>query len=83
MAVVCMSCGRDVAEVPGCALGTYMDGTGRFYQAIPSSEGGLACPDCGAVRGEPHHIHCSVELCPKCAGQLLGCACRLTWLRLA
>lgn len=76
-----MRCGMDVAEAPGCEPGAYMDGAGGFYEAVPfgGTGTGPACPDCGAVRGEPHHIHCSVEPCPKCGGQIIGCSCRLAW----
>ncbi len=35
MAVMCMRCGRDVAEAPGCEPGAYMGGAGGLYEAVP------------------------------------------------
>ena len=35
-----------------------------------------SCRDCGVVKGEYHvYVHCSVEGCPKCGGQLACCEC--------
>jgi len=81
MAVTCIRCGKDMDSAPGCVPGVYMDGAGGLYQPIPYSGAGTgpACPECGAVRGEPHHVDCGAELCPKCGARLLGCACRLMW----
>jgi len=33
------------------------------------------CPDCNVVPGGDHHPNCEHEYCPKCGGQLIGCAC--------
>jgi hypothetical protein len=62
-----MRCGRDVAKAPRCAPGACMAGAGQNYQAITFGWTGTgpACPDCAAVRVEPHHIHCSVEPRPS------------------
>jgi hypothetical protein len=35
------------------------------------------CHDCGVIVGELHLDGCDVEACPRCAGQYLGCECRL------
>jgi ankyrin repeat protein len=34
------------------------------------------CPDCGVERGRLHHLDCTRERCPFCAGQLISCDCR-------
>lgn len=33
------------------------------------------CHDCSVVEGELHLDGCDVEVCPRCAGQYLGCEC--------
>lgn len=33
------------------------------------------CHDCGVKSGELHLEGCDFELCPRCGGQFLGCAC--------
>lgn len=35
----------------------------------------IPCHDCGVQKGQYHTEGCDVEECPKCHGQLLGCAC--------
>jgi hypothetical protein len=36
-----------------------------------------SCHDCFVVRGELHLDGCDMEVCPRCKGQYLGCACKL------
>lgn len=33
------------------------------------------CGDCGVQEGEFHRPGCDMEICPFCAGQLIGCGC--------
>ncbi len=35
------------------------------------------CGDCGVRRGELHLDGCDIEVCPRCGGQYLGCACKI------
>jgi hypothetical protein len=67
---------------PGCIAGTFMDGAGARFDPIPVGVVGIRAPicnGCGACRGEVHHVGCDQEECPKCRGQLVSCACSLTW----
>ena len=34
------------------------------------------CHDCLVHSGGIHHAGCDMELCPRCAGQAIGCGCR-------
>ena len=82
MGVICMRCRRDTERASGCVPISYLDGSGVRFDAIPVRVVGImapACTGCGAVRGEPHHQHCDQEECPRCGGQLVSCACALTW----
>ncbi len=40
------------------------------------------CWDCGVPEGHLHQWGCCLECCPFCGGQLLGCRCCYTHLRL-
>jgi hypothetical protein len=42
----------------------------------------MNCRACGAKEGQLHEIFCTQELCPFCLGQLPGCRCIHTVLRL-
>jgi hypothetical protein len=33
------------------------------------------CRDCAAQRGQFHVFPCSVEVCPRCRSQAMGCTC--------
>jgi hypothetical protein len=33
------------------------------------------CRDCNVAYGGTHHMHCCIETCPRCDGQLLSCDC--------
>jgi len=33
------------------------------------------CGDCGVNAGQFHVPNCSIERCPRCGGQALGCPC--------
>jgi hypothetical protein len=35
----------------------------------------IRCHDCNVATGGFHHLHCDMEICPRCGGQLFGCAC--------
>ena len=33
------------------------------------------CVDCGALKGQTHHLGCLAEDCPVCGAQLQSCGC--------
>jgi hypothetical protein len=52
-------------------------GEGDDFGGRPMLLGGklevLACHDCNAGVGKPHHPGCDAERCPECGCQMLGC----------
>jgi hypothetical protein len=79
----CERCGRPYdASGGGCDPTPFPDGTlvVRFGQERGRSvDSPSTCHDCGVSLGQPHHLYCDLEQCPKCGGQLLGCPCWVDW----
>ena len=78
---ICGACNRDMATSDGCGVSFVVIG-GKKYERIkrgskrdmfPTWYG--RCHDCGARRGQYHHMMCDVERCPACGGQMFLCGC--------
>jgi DNA-directed RNA polymerase subunit RPC12/RpoP len=52
-------------------------GEGDDWGGVEQKLGGkltvIACPDCNAGTGKPHHAGCDNERCPECGHQMLMC----------
>ncbi len=81
---ICKSCQKEIldASVTTCegkADIEYPDG--KVLPPIPYDPRKMhfpqwfRCPDCNVAPGGIHHVNCDQECCPKCGGQLIGCAC--------
>jgi hypothetical protein len=80
----CEFCEQEMVVGVGCALPTFRfaDGSerpripyGAEWAGAPDDWPWSPCHDCGVTRGQLHHYGCDAELCPRCGGQALGCAC--------
>jgi hypothetical protein len=94
-AACCDRCGALMVESVGCRADLVIRvGRRRFEPVLygledvflESGPGGEwwepgACHDCAAGPYGAHHDGCSVERCPACGGQLLGCGCGPRWVR--
>ena len=78
---ICGACNRDMATSDGRGVSFVVIG-GKKYERIkrgskrdmfPTWYG--RCHDCGARRGQYHHMMCDVERCPACGGQMFLCGC--------
>jgi hypothetical protein len=76
MAVICKACGADMADdrTVTCRGNTMIKIKGESLPAIPY-QGERRCHDCNIAPGGNHHLHCDMEDCPRCGGQLLSCGC--------
>jgi hypothetical protein len=84
---ICADCGRNMADPKTISCVhpkplTYPDGT--VLLALPYGPSALQpdvevaperCRDCAVMYGGTHHQLCCLATCPRCAGQLLSCAC--------
>jgi len=84
MMPICRSCQKETsdASVTTCTENTHIKYPGgAILQAIPFDPKRLhlpqwyRCPECNVVPGGNHHANCDLAHCPKCGGQLIGCAC--------
>ena len=68
----CIDCNREMTTANGCTLSAVtIDGTRYLRDRCPDRR----CSDCGAIRGEFHHLGCDLERCPRCRRQLISCGC--------
>jgi hypothetical protein len=81
MTAICQRCNQDMMDVDSCTRHSLnIGGTAYFRVKLGSEHRGLQefgarCGDCNVTRGSLHHLHCDMEECPKCAGQLIACGC--------
>lgn len=75
----CKLCRQDMNRVEGCKNDKVIKFSDVSLDAVKAGESSdftdSVCHDCGASVGEPHHVGCDVERCPRCEGQLISCDC--------
>src|SRR5689334_10410021 len=69
---VCEWCHQEMFEATTCVANLPLEMDGAVYQPVSAAED---CGDCGVSRGGLHHPGCDIELCPRCGGQRIACAC--------
>jgi hypothetical protein len=75
----CKWCGRDINEASGCGKQPVVGHNQRWDRYSFGKEdnynGEKKCPDCCVTKGNFHHVHCGVEMCPRCRGKIAVCGC--------
>ena len=74
MPAICKQCDQDMTDSDCCTIEPLIYPDGAEFAPVLHS-GALNCRDCNASHGFAHHVHCCVERCPRCEGQLISCAC--------
>jgi hypothetical protein len=68
----CIDCNLEMTTADGCTLpSVVIDGAHYVRDRCADSR----CGDCGAKRGQFHHLGCDLERCPRCGRQLISCGC--------
>ncbi|MGA9149918.1 MAG: hypothetical protein WBZ36_05010 [Candidatus Nitrosopolaris sp.] len=55
----------------------------RIYERLPETSqhcNCLYCHDCGTEEGNIHHIHCKLEICPRCRKESCNCLVKRYYL---
>ena len=82
MASICKDCGKEMTPGNGCTMERVSLTNGEDIQRTRYGDEHRGpwempefCHDCNVAKGQTHHFGCDLERCPKCGGQLIGCAC--------
>lgn len=78
----CIYCGREMLEAEGCDMTEVRIKRQWFKRSTEHvQKEGERCEDCGAMFGQPHHVDCQFDKCPKCGAQAISCDCMFTGWR--
>ena len=76
---ICEWCEKDINVSHCCGNQPVIGHNQRWDRYAFGKEDGYngeeSCPDCLVVRGGHHHVHCLVEMCPRCRGKIAACGC--------
>lgn len=75
---MCTRCLRDMQKQVSCVktfVKVDIPKQRRLVAERYDGHDGNNCHDCGTPNGGYHHLHCDMEVCPQCNGQLLGFDC--------
>ncbi len=71
---ICGHCHQQMQKHVSCLMNVVEYPDGLVLAPIPWLEA-QPCPDCFTPPDGYHHPGCDREICPRCKGQLIACAC--------
>jgi len=76
---ICKWCGKNITVSHACGNQPVCGHNQRWDRYAFGKEddykGEESCLDCLVFKGAFHHVHCMVEMCPRCRGKIAVCGC--------
>jgi len=80
---ICAFCGKETEGASTC-IESIIRIDGKDYTPLPfkrknetvfTRKQEVRCAECNVLPGGFHHVGCGLEICPKCGGKWVYCAC--------
>lgn len=80
---ICAFCGKETEGASSCVISSIrIDGTDytplpfkKKIETVFTKGEAVRCSECNILPGGFHHVGCVLEICPKCGGKWIYCAC--------